>query len=137
MIGCPNKNLSEWKELEAEYGESYAMMAYLRNASEIPTIDQAYALLNANLESTRMGDTISDPYMKTNLREVSGTENTSTSNISELNKERKISPTDDLVMDMLDNFNDYFPDLRYLSDQQRLAMATNVANGRLTIKCGL
>ena len=45
---CPNKNTPEWRNLVKLFGETNAMLAFMRNGDRMPTILEATKLLNNN-----------------------------------------------------------------------------------------
>lgn len=55
MIPCPEKNLTEYKSLESEFGPERAFVAWLRNGQEMPSVERARDLLSAKNERRRQG----------------------------------------------------------------------------------
>ncbi len=45
QIICPNRNLSEWRELAKALGEDVAMLSFIRNQNQIPTVERAKEIL--------------------------------------------------------------------------------------------
>lgn len=53
-MNCPNKNLPEWKALEAKVGYEEALVLFIKNGYEIPAIDNLDAIRNitvANIDN--------------------------------------------------------------------------------------
>jgi hypothetical protein len=47
-VACPNKNMSEWKELAQRFGDNIAESLYYRNEGEIPSVQEAQAMLRGS-----------------------------------------------------------------------------------------
>jgi hypothetical protein len=45
MVVCPNKSSKEWQSLAKELGTDRAMLAFIRNGNDIPTIEKARELI--------------------------------------------------------------------------------------------
>lgn len=137
MISCPNKNLSEWKNLVEEHGEAYAMIAYIRNGSEIPSMEQAERLIAPDFELAETGSS-SDPYMRSVISSRIHIEAPiQKNNYRQLSKEMDAIDMQEATLEVMTNFETYFPDYKYLDENQRNAMALNLANGKLKAECGL
>jgi rubrerythrin len=47
-IACPNKNMSEWKELAERFGDNLAESLYYRNDGQIPSLQEAQAMIRGS-----------------------------------------------------------------------------------------
>ena len=47
-IACPNKNMSEWKQLAERFGDNLAESLYYRNKGEIPSLQEAQAMIRGS-----------------------------------------------------------------------------------------
>ena len=50
-MNCPNKNLPEWKALEAKVGYEEALVLFIKNGYEIPAIDNLDAIRNITVRN--------------------------------------------------------------------------------------
>ena len=47
-IACPNKNMSEWKQLAERFGDNLAESLYYRNEGQIPSLQEAQAMIRGS-----------------------------------------------------------------------------------------